>query len=167
MKNIVRIACFALLCLSVALLPRLATAQPQGIGQGQSSGVQSATPGQAQDRAAQIQALTAAIKDLQHAIDDAMKEFQQLIDDLKKLRAAFPAPPKDSSSQEKDAYTKRKTEWQYRLTAKEHQIVAVQAKINQLQKQLSDLKQQLSNLQKASGDSSGRALPPVQVIPER
>ncbi|MGA2330950.1 MAG: hypothetical protein ABSG75_04250 [Syntrophales bacterium] len=164
MKNIARIVCFALLGLSIALAPNLASAQPQGIGQGQSSEVQSATPSQSQDAAAQIQGLKGAIKNMEQAIEDAMIELQQMIDELNELKAARPAPPKGNSPQDKDAYIKSMTEWKYKVTAMEHELVAQQAKINQLQKQLSDLQQQLSNMQRAAGDSSGKALPPVKVI---
>ena len=167
MTKIIRIVCFTLLSLSVTLGPKLAIAQPQGTGQGQFSGVQSATQNQSQDMDAQIQGLTGAIKDMEQAIEEAMKELRQMIDDLNQLRAALPTPPAGNSSQEKDAYTKRKMEWQYKVTAKEHQIVATQVKINQLQKKLSDLQQQLANLQKAAGDSSEKKMPPVKVIPRR
>jgi hypothetical protein len=163
----VRIVFFAVLILSIALVPQLATAQSQGIGQGQTPGVQNPSVNQSQDTSAQIQGMLGSIRDLQQAIQDAMKELQQAIDDLNHLRAARPTPPKDNNPQEKDAYTKRKTEWQYKVTSKEHEIVATQAKINQLQKQLSNLQQQLSNLQNATGDSSGKKMPPVKVMPRR
>jgi chromosome segregation ATPase len=177
MKKTVRIICFALLSFPIALAPQLAIAQPQGVGQPQTPVVQSPNVNQSQDTASQIQGMTGAIKDMQQAISDAEKELQQMINDLNQLRAARPTPPKGNSQQEKDAYYKRRTELQNRVTAKEHQIVATQAKINQLQKQLSDLQQQLSNLQKKAGDSSGKqtpqravdtsgkAPPPVKIIP--
>ena len=107
MKKIVRIGWYVILSLSIALAPHLATAQPQGIGQGQAFGVQNVTPNQSQDTAAQIQGTADAIKDVQQAIRDAGKELQQLMDDLKQLRDARPTPPKGNSSQEKDAYIKQ------------------------------------------------------------
>ena len=167
MKKIVHIGCYAILCLSIVLAPHLAIAQPQGAGQGQVSGATNVSPSQSQDISAQIQGMAGAIRDLQQAIADAMKELQQDKDDLNKLRAELPTPPKGNSSQEKDAYNKRKAERQNKITAKEHQIVAKQATINRLQKQRRDLQQQLSDLQKAAGGSSGKALPPVKVIPEK
>ena len=167
MTKIIRIVCFTLLSLSVALAPQMAIAQPQVTGQGQVPGVQSPNVNQSQDMDAQIQGLTGAIKDMEQTIEEAMKELQQMIDDLNQLRAALPTPPTGNSSQEKDAYTKRKMEWQYKVTAKEHQIVATQVKINQLQKKLSDLQKQLSNLQKAAGDSSGKQTPSVKVVPRK
>jgi septal ring factor EnvC (AmiA/AmiB activator) len=167
MKKRARIGSYAILCLSIVLAPYLATAQPQGAGQGQVSGVTNVSPSQSQDASAQIQGMAGAIKDMQQAIEDAMKELQQMIDDLNQLRSELPTGPQGNSSQDKDSYYKRRTEWQYKVTAKEHQIVAKQAKINQLQKQLSDLQQQLANLQRAAGDNSGKSLPPVKVIPKK
>jgi chromosome segregation ATPase len=163
MKNIIRIVCFALLSLSIALASNLASAQPQG----QVSGVQNPNLNQSQDAAAQIHGMTGAIKDMQQAIEDAVKEMQQMIDDLKQLRAERPTPPKGSNPQEKDAYIKRMTDWKYKITAKEHQIVATQAKINQLQRKLSDLQEQLASLQKDARGYSGNALPPAKVIPKK
>ena len=171
MTKIIRIVFFTVLGLSIALAPQLAIAQPQGIGQGtgqgQVPGAQNPNVNQTQDIASQIQGVTGALKDLQQAIEDAEKDLQQAIDDLNQLRAKLPTGPTGNSPQEKDAYTKRKMEWQYKVTVKEHQIVATQVKINQLQKKLSDLQQQLANLQKAAADSSGKAMPPVKVIPRK
>ena len=164
MTKIIRIVCFTLLSLSVALGPQLAIAQPQGTGQGQVPGVQSPNVNQSQDMASQIQGLTGVLKDLQQTIEDAEKDLQQAIDDLNQLRAKLPT---GNSSQEKDSYYKRRMEWQYKVTAKEHQIVATQVKINQLQKKLRDLQQQLSNLQNAAGDSSGKQTPSVKVVPRK
>ena len=167
MTKIIRIVCFTLLSLSVALGPQLAIAQPQGTGQGQVPGVQSTNVNQSQDMASQIQGLTGVLKDLQQTIEDAEKDLQQAIDDLNQLRAKLPTGATGNSSQEKDSYYKRRMEWQYKVTAKEHQIVATQVKINQLQKKLSDLQQQLSNLQNAAGDSSGKQTPSVKVVPRK
>lgn len=166
MKKILCICCYLSLTLSIILPPHIANAQPQGIGQGQSSGVTNLSPSRSQDTAAQIQGLMSAIKDVQQAIDDAMKELHQMIDDLNQLRAERPAPPTGNSPQERDAYTKRRIAWQDKITAKEHQVVAQQAKINQLQKELSDLQQQLANMQKAPGDSSGKKTP-LKVMPRK
>jgi chromosome segregation ATPase len=167
MKKTVRMICFALLSIAIALAPQLAIAQPQGIGQAQTPGAQSPNVNQSQDTTAQIQGMTGAIKNMQQAIEDAEKQLRQLVDDLNQLRAQRPTPPKGNSSQEKDAYYKRRTELQNKVTAKEHEIVATQAKINQLQKQLSDLQQQLYSLQKKAGDSSGKKMPSVKVIPRK
>lgn len=167
MKKTVRMICFALLSIAIALAPQLAIAQPQGIGQAQTPGAQSPNVNQSQDTTAQIQGMTGAIKDMQQAIEDTEKEIQHDMADLKQLRAARPTPPTGNSPQEKDAYIKRITNWQNTVTAKEHEFYAAHAKLNQLKKQLSDLQQQLSNRQKEPGDSSGKALPPLKVIPSK
>jgi peptidoglycan hydrolase CwlO-like protein len=83
MKNIVRIACLAVLSLSIMLAPHIATAQSQTIAQGQTSGRQNVGPKQTQDMAAQINTLQDAIKATQQEIQDTQKKIQQVMDDIK------------------------------------------------------------------------------------
>lgn len=166
-KIVVFICCYLILSLLVVIAPQLAIAQPQAVGQGQSSGARSATPSPSQDIAARIRGLSDEIKGVQQAIQDMEKVIRQLLDDLKQLRAARPVPPKGNTPQEKDAYSKHTAEWQYKVTAKENEVYIAHVKLDQLHRQLGNLQERLANLQKESGDTSEKKLQPVKVTPRK
>ncbi len=165
MKNIIRIVYFAVLGLSIALAPHLATAQSQGIGQGQSSGPQNVDPTQSADIMGQINALQNAIQAKQKEIQqlmDLMKQDQKQLKEarhqLKQLQDAPPPPPKGRSSQEKSAYDNQMADWnkkQAELIKAINQVLVdidVLAKqVTQLQDQIRVLQQQLSDLHKKAG----------------
>ena len=131
-------------------------AQPQGIGQGQVSGSAGTNPGTTQDAAAQVRRLSDQIKAVQEERNDAHRELGQLLDDLKRLRASRPSPPKGTNPEEKDAYKKSVSDWQYKVTAKEHEVYVAHATLDRLEQRLKYLEQELAGLQGKAGDGSGK-----------
>ncbi|HUJ89604.1 MAG TPA: hypothetical protein VLX12_05355 [Syntrophorhabdales bacterium] len=155
-KNLV-VFSFGVLSLFVALAGGAAIAQPQGIGRGQiQSGTQNFGPGASLDTATQIRGLTDQIKAVQQQICDSKRETKRLLDDLKKLRASRPTPPKGESSEEKATYKKNMSEWQYKVTAKEHEVYVAHAQLNQLEQRLKNVQQQLATLQAKTAEGSGK-----------